>query len=281
MKIYLVDLNYTVHFCQTTDENTFHDNKIKRKPINMFIPFLAALQFLTLIPPIVKRPFTTKELGQAVGFYPLVGLVIGAMLAGAHYGLSFVAPASLTAALTLALWVLATGALHLDGFLDSWDGIFGGFTPEKRLEIMRDERIGAFGLASGIVLMLLKFSALCDLPQAPTALILIPTLSRWGVSLALFGFPYARSQGLGRDIKDNVTWQEMALATLIAAVTAWLSAQWLGLIALAFTALIVWAASRFILSRIPGLTGDIYGALNELVEMVLLVGFVIITNMNT
>jgi adenosylcobinamide-GDP ribazoletransferase len=240
------------------------------------IPFLAALQFLTLIPPIVKRPFTVKELGQAVGFYPLVGLIIGALLAGAHYGLSLIAPVSLTAALTLGLWVLATGALHLDGFLDSWDGIFGGFTPDKRLEIMRDERIGAFGLASGITLMLLKFSALHDLPYATAALILIPTLSRWGVALALFGFPYARAKGLGRDIKDNVTWQQMALASTIALITAWFTAQWLGLIALAFTALIVWAVSRFVLSRIPGLTGDIYGALNELVEMVLLLGFVLV-----
>ncbi len=239
------------------------------------IPFLAALQFLTLIPPIVKRPFTTKELGQAVGFYPLVGVIIGALLAGSHYGLNLIAPTSLTAALTLALWVLVTGALHLDGFLDSWDGIFGGFTPEKRLEIMRDERIGAFGLASGITLMLVKFSAMHDLAYATAALILIPTLSRWGVSLALFSFPYARAQGLGRDIKDNVTWQQMVLASTIALITAWFTAQWLGLIALGFTALMVWAVSRFVLSRIPGLTGDIYGALNELIEMILLVGFVI------
>ncbi|MEA3349851.1 MAG: adenosylcobinamide-GDP ribazoletransferase [Chloroflexota bacterium] len=239
------------------------------------MPLLAALQFLTLIPPIIKRPFTAKELGQAVGYYPLVGLLIGAMLAGANYGLILIAPASLTAALVLTLWIVASGALHLDGFLDTWDGLFGGFTPERRLEIMHDERVGAFGFASGFLLMLLKFNALSGLPQATTALILIPTLSRWGVSLALFSFPYARSKGLGRDLKDNVTWRQMALASVIAIIAAWLCAQWLGLIALTLTALIVWGAASFILSRISGLTGDIYGALNELVEMILLIGFAI------
>ena len=241
----------------------------------MIIPLLAALQFLTLIPPIVKRPFTAKELGQAVGFYPLVGVVIGALLAGAQYGLNLIAPASLTAALTLTLWVLATGALHLDGFLDSWDGLFGGFTPEKRMEIMHDERVGAFGLASGILLLILKFSALGHLPNATTALILIPTLSRWGIALALTCYPYARSHGLGRDLKDNVTWRQLALASVIALITAWFCAQWLGLIALACTALVIQVTTRFVLSRLPGLTGDIYGALNEWLEMLLLIGFVV------
>lgn len=240
----------------------------------MPIPLLAALQFLTLIPPLVKRPFTEKELGQAVGFYSLVGLIIGAVLVGANMLLALVFPPFVRAALILALWVLMSGALHLDGFLDACDGIFGGFTPEKRLEIMHDERVGAFGMAGGVLLLLLKFTTLGALPNPNAALLLVPTLSRWGISLALIAYPYARDQGVGRAIKDNAGWRQLALASVMAILTAWFTFQWMGLIALVIAGMIVWLAATFILRRIPGLTGDIYGALNELVELVLIVIFV-------
>jgi adenosylcobinamide-GDP ribazoletransferase len=240
------------------------------------LSFFAALQFLTQIPPIIQRPFTEKELGRAVGFYPLVGLLIGILLLGANALLVLVFPPPLRAALVLTIWVLASGALHLDGFLDACDGILGGFTPVKRMEIMRDEAVGAFGLAGGFLLLLLKFTSLDALQPASLALVLIPTLSRWGISLALIAYPYARAQGLGRAIKDNAGWQELLLATLIAGLTAWFTFQWLGLVALGMSAIVVWLTATFIMRRIPGLTGDIYGAINELVEVVLLVIFVIL-----
>ena len=103
--------------------------------------FLTAVQFLLVSPAFIKRPFTAPELGAAVGFYPLVGLILGGILLAADYGLSFFMPPLVRAALLLALWVILTGALHLDGFLDACDGLFGGYTPEARLEIMRDERV--------------------------------------------------------------------------------------------------------------------------------------------
>lgn len=240
------------------------------------IPFLASLQFLTLIPPIIKRPFTPKELGRAVGYYPLVGLLIGAILTGANYLFALVFPSSITTALTLAVWIGLTGVLHLDGFLDACDGLFGGFTPEKRLEIMRDECVGAFAMAGGVLLLLLKFTALDSNPSPVAALLLVPTLGRWGITLAIVAFPYARSQGLGRSFKDHATWRQVALATGIAVPSAWFIAQWIGLAAMGLTAALVWAGSRFTLRRIPGLTGDIYGALNELVEVALLLVLVII-----
>ena len=123
-------------------------------------PFFAALQFLTLSPPLVKRAFTKKELGQAAGFYPLVGVLIGGILFGTNYGLSLITTDLLRAALLIALWVLLTGALHFDGLLDAFDGVFGGWTSEKRMEIMQDERVGAFGLGAGVILLLVKFAAL-------------------------------------------------------------------------------------------------------------------------
>ncbi len=237
------------------------------------IPFLAALQFLTLASPIVRRPFTERELGQAAGFYPLVGVLIGALLYGANYTLALIVPDALRAALILALWVLLSGALHLDGLLDAFDGILGGFTPQKRLEIMRDERIGAFGLSAGVILLLTKYAALSGFPQSAPELILIPALGRWGMTLAVFAFPYARPEGLGSAVKAHITWKQVAPASLTALFAAWVCCHWLGLIALGSTLLLVWGVSAFVLRRIPGLTGDIYGAINELVELALTVIF--------
>ena len=104
-------------------------------------PPAAALQFLTVTPPLVRRAFSMPELGRAVGYFPLVGTLLGTLLAAFDWGLAFLFPAGVRAALDLALWVALTGALHLDGFLDACDGLFGGRTVESRLEIMRDEQV--------------------------------------------------------------------------------------------------------------------------------------------
>ena len=243
--------------------------------MSSLVAFLAALQFLTIAPAFIRRLFTPQELGRAVGFFPLVGLILGAILAGSNYLLSFFFTAPVTAALILTLWVLLTGVLHLDGFLDTCDGIFGGNTPEKRLEIMRDERVGAFALAGGVLLLLTKYTALSAQHNPAFALLLAPSLSRWGMTLAIAGFPYARSQGLGRDIKDQTSWRQVLLATIIASAAAWFTYQWIGVIALVSTGLIIWLGARFILQRIPGLTGDIYGAFNEIAETVILLVLIV------
>jgi len=235
------------------------------------IAFLCALQFLSLIPPIVRRAFTGQELGQSVGFYPFVGLLLGWILVGANYGLSLMLPPPVRAGLVLALWVLLSGALHLDGFLDSLDGLFGGYTTEMRLEIMRDERVGAYGLAGGVLLMILKYAALISMPAFTPMLMLIPVLSRWGMAGSLILFPYAREKGLGREIKNHTGFTQLAVATLTALAAAWLTASWMGLLAAGLTAALTMITCLLILRKLPGMTGDLYGAVNELLELSLLV----------
>lgn len=252
---------------------------------NPLSSFLAAVQFLMLSPAFIRRPFTAKELGAAVGYYPLVGALLGGLLIGADGLLGDLFPTLLRSALLLALWILLTGALHLDGFLDACDGLFGGFTPERRLEIMRDERVGAYALSGGILLLLIQFSALSALDGGrPAALLLSPVLGRWGMALSLIAFPYARSSGLGKEIKENAHMPQALLATafVLAAMLAasWLYSVWAVLAALA-AALLTWlGAMRFALRRIPGLTGDIYGATNLLVETAVLLAFVIVQNVH-
>ena len=120
-----------------------------------------------------------------------------------------------TAALVLAAWVLGTGALHLDGFLDSCDGLFGGHTPEARLRIIRDERAGAFAVIGGILLLLLKYAALAGNPDPLAALVVAPVLGRWGMAVAVVCFPYGRAEGLGRAMKDHAGWPQAVFASLL------------------------------------------------------------------
>lgn len=243
----------------------------------MIVDFLAALQFLTVTPPLLRRAFSAQEMGRAVGWYPLVGLSLGLLLAGATALLDRFFPPPVSAALTLTLWIALTGALHIDGFLDACDGLLGGSTPERRLEIMRDHHIGAFAFAGGALLFLLKFSALLALRGTGwqvAALTVAPMLGRCAMSLAVIGFPYARSAGLGAEIKSQVNWQQVALACTTAIVAAFFFAQWRGLIAIAIASLALLAIIWFTLRRIPGLTGDIYGTICELVELAVLLVFV-------
>jgi len=236
------------------------------------ISLLTAFQFLTTFPAVIRRSFTAQELGRAVGYFPIVGLALGGLLYGLGSGLRLIFPAPVVAIFILAAWLLLTRALHFDGFLDTCDGLFGGFTPERRLEIMRDSRVGAFGVAGGGLLLLAKYAAIVSLPHL-SGLLLAPVMGRWVLSIAIFAYPYARDKGMGHDMKDNVRWPQVMLATSIAVLTAWLFAGWTGLLVFAIAGVVLWLGAGFILRRIPGLTGDSYGALCELAELAVLLLF--------
>jgi adenosylcobinamide-GDP ribazoletransferase len=193
---------------------------------------IAAVQFLTIVPPLVRRSFAPMELGRAVGYFPLVGLLIGGFVIGLNRLLALFLPSNVTAALVLTGWILCTGALHLDGFLDSCDGLFGGRTPEDRLRILRDERVGAFAVIGGVLLLLVKYQALTAIPYRSAALCLAPILGRWGMAVTVVAFPYARAEGLGRAMKDHAGSRQALLASAIAIAAAWFTAGWLGLVIL-------------------------------------------------
>jgi adenosylcobinamide-GDP ribazoletransferase len=235
----------------------------------------AAFQFLTILPPVIRRPFTKEELGRSVGFYPVVGLVLGGAILGLDTALRLAVPIQVTAALVLAAWAVLTRGLHLDGFLDTCDGLFGGFTPERRLEILRDSRVGAFGVIGGVLLLLAKYAAITALRDRTAALLLAPILGRCALSVVIVLFPYARKEGLGRDIKDRAGWSQAVLAGCMALAAAWLIGQFQGLVALALAASILLAAALWVQRLIPGLTGDIYGAICELVELGVLIIFTV------
>jgi adenosylcobinamide-GDP ribazoletransferase len=239
--------------------------------VSPWISMVAALQFLTIVPPLVRRLFSNAELGNSVACFPLVGLLLGCGLAVLDLALRIMLPTEVATALVLAVWVVATGGLHIDGFLDSCDALLGGRTPEERLRILRDERVGAFAVAGGILLMLLKFAALASLHQSAGAIVLACVLGRWMITLAMLLFPYGWPSGLGRVMKDHAGPRQGVIATLftLAAVVA-IAPAW-GAIAVLATLAVSALTVRFSLRRLPGLTGDIYGAVCELSEAAVLV----------
>jgi adenosylcobinamide-GDP ribazoletransferase len=239
------------------------------------ISIIAAFQFLTIFPTLIRRMFTSQEMGRAVGWFPLVGVALGITLYGVNYSVRLIFPASVSAALTLFAWVIFTRAFHLDGFMDTCDGLFGGWTPERRLEIMKDSRMGAFGVAGGILVLLTEYAALHSSLNLFPALMLSTTLGRWASPIVIYAFPYAREDGLGIEMKRNVNFREIILATLIAGITAWFIYSGLGLALMLGAALIGFLVARYAMRLLPGLTGDIYGTVTTLVEMSVLVYFTI------
>jgi adenosylcobinamide-GDP ribazoletransferase len=229
----------------------------------------AAVRFLTIFPLPLPRPFTARELGWSVAFFPLVG----GLLAGALIGLSRLAdlcfPPLVASAVILAGWVVFTGALHLDGFLDTCDSL-GGATPEDRLRIMRDERVGAYAVIGGTLLILLKFSALMSLSDREPGLFLAPVLGRFSMVLALLLVPYVRADGLGRDMKDQAGWIQGLLAFLSTCGLAWWAASWVGLAAGAGIVLGTLVGGWFVRRRLGGFTGDVYGCFCEFAETLVL-----------
>jgi adenosylcobinamide-GDP ribazoletransferase len=196
--------------------------------------------------------------------------MLGAILTLVDVGLRAIFPSLVGAALLLATWVALTGALHLDGFLDCCDGLLAAKPPEKRLEILRDARVGAFAVVGAICLLLLKLAALSELAtdHRMAALLVIPALTRAAMVYAARAYPYARQDsGLGRLFRDELTWREVLAAAAVAVAAAGLA---LGVLGLAL-ALCVWlmtvVIAWWVQHRIPGLTGDVYGAINELTEV--------------
>lgn len=240
------------------------------------ISIIAAFQFLTIFPTIIKRRFTSREMGRAVAWFPLVGVVLGFLLYGVHALAQLIFPASVSAAITLFAWVIFTRAFHLDGFMDTCDGLFGGFNSERRLEIMKDSRVGAFGAAGGVLVLLTEYTALHSSVNLFAALLLSTTLGRWASPLVMYSFPYAREDGLGIEMKRNVHLQEVLIATLLTGLTAWFAAGgWLGFVLMLGAAMIAFLVAWYAMRLLNGLTGDIYGTITTTVEMFILLTFTI------
>jgi adenosylcobinamide-GDP ribazoletransferase len=198
-------------------------------------------------------------------FFPLVGLAIGLVLAAMNWLLTRILPGPPVNILLVALLALCSGGLHLDGLADSMDGVAGHRTVERRLEIMRDSRIGGFGAIGLIFILLIDYILLNSISTDLKWLTLIaaPTISRFTMVYAIYAFPYARPDGLGKAFKDGVSLSQFIPAALITLVVT--GGLW-GLAGLAIIAgafILVTLTALYLKSLLRGLTGDSYGAINE------------------
>ena len=242
------------------------------------LPFWIALQFLSSLPIRLPGMPTPQELGRSLLFYPLVGLLFGGILWGLNW-LMLGAPLLLHAALLLTVWVLLSGALHLDGLADSADAWLGGFGDRERtLTIMKDPRSGPIAVVTLVLVLLLKFAALLALieQQHALALIIVPLLGRSALLGLFLTTPYVRAGGLGQALADHLPRsagkQVLAVSGLACVLIAGLSGFFAVVLAVA---LFAWLR-RIMLRRLGGTTGDTAGALLELLEVAMLVGLALI-----
>lgn len=239
--------------------------------------FWVALQFLTRLPVPRSVVADAEERGRSVSYYPLVGLLLGALLAGLQNLLAGV-EAGVQSALVLLIWVLVTGGLHLDGLADSADAWAGSHGDrEKALRIMKDAASGPAGVAAVTLLLLIKFAALSVLirHEAWIGLILAPLLGRMALVLLFVTTPYVRPGGLGAAQAAFLP-QRAAIMVLIVfalGMTAFGQMVVWTLVAAAVVSLILRA---MMIRRLGGATGDTLGATCELVEASVVVVMVLV-----
>ena len=237
--------------------------------------FWTALQFLTIIPAPRRREITAENFGQSLAYFPLIGLLLGVILLGLNFGLALFLPSSVVNALLVVSLAFLTGAHHLDGLIDTFDGVMAGKSKEERLAIMSDSKVGAFGIVAAILVLLLKYVSLSSVTILP-ALLLMPTLSRWTMVSIMSAFPYAKTSGMGLAFKQGANWKRLTVSTVIALAVAVIILQIQGLALIAALWLVIFGIASYFRSRLGGLTGDSYGAINELAEVAVLLLIMVI-----
>jgi len=231
---------------------------------------LASLRFLTILP--VPGTWGTSEadLARSVPFFPVVGLLLGMIAAAFAWGLSLVAPVLVTAAVLVVALITFSGALHLDGLSDTADGMLSSRRRERILEIMKDSHVGAMGITAIVCLLLGKFAALASIPPHrlwPTVL-LMPLAGRSAIVLHMAVLPYVRPTGLGTVFCQRPLWPSAVWAAILLAAAGWVLlgvaglAVWIACLAIALL------LAAYFYRKIGGATGDTFGAVCELIELV-------------
>lgn len=231
---------------------------------------LAAIRFLTILPMPGTWGTASSDLARSVPFFPVVGLLLGAVAAAIAWAVAPLVPPMVAAVLIVVLLMAFSGCLHLDGLSDTADGFLSSRARERIMEIMRDSRTGAMGVIAVVTVLLTKFAALASLPadRLWPAVLLMPLAGRSAMVVHMALLPYARPNGLGSVFYERrprlaAIWAAGVLAVAACGV-------------LAVRGLVVWAASigitlvlaAYVRHKIGGATGDTFGAVCEIIEVV-------------
>lgn len=240
--------------------------------------FLLATQFLTRLPVPVGNAYTKERFGESVRHYPLVGIFVGAIVAALYYAASFVWPQTVAILLSTAASLLLTGAFHEDGLADTFDGMGGGTTPQRALEIMKDSRIGTYGVVAVASVLALKVAALSFFTVTTAVITLIAAhgLSRLSSVLVISTSRYVRDDGSGKPIAIHIHARGLVYALATGALCVILMSMYLSLLTVIIGLFGAFAghftARRIFERKIDGYTGDCLGATQQLSEVGLYLG---------
>jgi len=231
--------------------------------------FLAAFRFLTVLP--VPEPWAgdPRHLARSVPYFPAVGLLIGALMALADCGLRWLLPLLPVSALVVIGMIAISGGLHLDGLADTADGMLSSRPKERILEIMKDSRTGAMGVAAVVCVVILKIAALSTVPVSYrfATVLMMPLAGRCAIVLMMSVLRGARSEGSLTSLFRRSP-LHVALAIGAVLMVGWFGSRWMGLTAGALSLVTGLILTGYVRRKIGGFTGDTLGAACELVEIV-------------
>ncbi|WP_299283035.1 adenosylcobinamide-GDP ribazoletransferase [uncultured Tateyamaria sp.] len=244
-------------------------------PVSRVWDLPVALVLLTRLPLPHLPDHVFGHGASAVWAYPLVGAILGLIVSALAAILSvFGLPPAIIAGLSLAALVILTGAMHEDGLADSADGLWGGFDPARRLEIMKDSRIGAYGVLALILGMGLRWLGFAEVTW--TGLITALVVSRAMMPVLMHALPHAREDGLARSVgaPDMLS---VGIGVGLAALCALICAGGAGLVALIIAALVTALIGGIAKAKLGGQTGDILGATQVITEIAVLLTLIALT----
>lgn len=255
-----------------------------------FYLFITALTFYTRIPNIYRTPYQEEFLNASTRYFPLIGSIVGLLSFLGFYIGNILFDENIAIIISLAVGILTTGAFHEDGFADFFDGFGGGWTNSKILEIMKDSRIGTYGMVSTFILLVLKFFSLRYIvtqhPFSTNTLYILytfliyHTLSRSTAIQLAFTIPYVREDALSKvkPIAKKFKKKDIAICTLFGLITLTLlcTIHIAAITILIPLILLIIYFKKYLLKWIGGYTGDCLGAVEQIAEVVILLSIIAI-----
>lgn len=239
--------------------------------------FRTALMFFTRVP--VNLPnFQERDLNDSVQYFPLVGVLVGALAAVVFWLAHGVLPDAIAVLLSMGATILMTGAFHEDGLADAADGLGGGWQKEQVLTIMQDSRIGSYGAVALMLVLFTKFQAQVHISAVllPIVMISAHALSRLTAVLVIFTQRYMRAEGKSKPLATHLSRPQLLVATVFGLspfliLIAYL-ADWQVLVAMLPVMIVWWWFSRMLKRRLGGYTGDCLGAMQQMTELAFYIG---------
>ena len=232
---------------------------------------MAAIQFLTRLPVPGFVVTSEEDVSKSVGFFPAVGLLVGAGGCLLYYVMKPLLPSSTCVIVVLIYSALITNGFHEDGLADSIDGFGGGWSREQTLTIMRDSRIGTFGALALIFLVLLKYNLLSMLewPKFWRWFLFASAASRWSSLPLCMWLGSARQAGQGKMVARRVSWPAALVGTLTISAASLVFAPLTAIGAIGVTCTVAFLTGLYYRHRLGGITGDCLGTTNQLTEIAL------------